>query len=77
MLINSCTGKYLYYYLISTVTNRLMSLAIDTTQVLLVPYEAKHVPTYHEWMKDEVRCQYVLRGRAIDDRAGYPTGDGV
>lgn len=28
--------------------------AISTSSVLLVPYEALHVPTYHEWMKDEV-----------------------
>ncbi|KAE8452445.1 hypothetical protein EG329_000347 [Mollisiaceae sp. DMI_Dod_QoI] len=27
--------------------------AILTTAVLLVPYERIHVPTYHEWMKDE------------------------
>ncbi|KAK6585850.1 hypothetical protein PZA11_000907 [Diplocarpon coronariae] len=26
--------------------------AISTSSVLLVPYEASHVPTYHEWMKD-------------------------
>merc|ERR1711939_427997 len=27
--------------------------AISTSSILLVPYEASHVPTYHEWMKDE------------------------
>ncbi|KAH7077349.1 GNAT domain-containing protein [Paraphoma chrysanthemicola] len=27
--------------------------AIVTPRVLLVPYSAHHVPTYHEWMKDE------------------------
>ncbi|KAF8862862.1 hypothetical protein BDZ45DRAFT_584878, partial [Acephala macrosclerotiorum] len=26
---------------------------ISTSSVLLVPYEPSHVPTYHEWMKDE------------------------
>ncbi|KAF3039963.1 hypothetical protein E8E11_000995 [Didymella keratinophila] len=27
--------------------------SIITPRVLLVPYSAHHVPTYHEWMKDE------------------------
>ncbi|PVH78209.1 hypothetical protein DL98DRAFT_656276 [Cadophora sp. DSE1049] len=27
--------------------------SISTSSILLVPYEASHVPTYHEWMKDE------------------------
>ncbi|KZF24750.1 hypothetical protein L228DRAFT_245754 [Xylona heveae TC161] len=29
------------------------SIAISTSNVLLVPYQEHHVPTYHEWMKDE------------------------
>ncbi|KAE9366147.1 N-acetyltransferase [Stipitochalara longipes BDJ] len=28
--------------------------AISTSSILLVPYEAHHVTTYHEWMKDPV-----------------------
>ncbi|TVY68974.1 N-acetyltransferase 9-like protein [Lachnellula suecica] len=28
-------------------------LAISTSKVLLVPYEASHVTTYHEWMQDK------------------------
>ena len=28
--------------------------AISTPNILLVPYEKHHVPTYHEWMKDPV-----------------------
>lgn len=29
--------------------------AILTPRILLVPYSAHHVPTYHSWMQDEVR----------------------
>ncbi|POS82766.1 hypothetical protein EPUL_004457 [Erysiphe pulchra] len=28
-------------------------VAISSSKVLLVPYEARHVPIYHEWMKSE------------------------
>ncbi|KUJ15521.1 N-acetyltransferase [Mollisia scopiformis] len=28
-------------------------IAVSTSSVLLVPYEASHVPAYHEWLKDE------------------------
>jgi hypothetical protein len=28
--------------------------ALITPQILLCPYSEHHVPTYHEWMKDEV-----------------------
>lgn len=31
--------------------------ALVTPQILLCPYSEHHVPTYHEWMKDEV-CLY-------------------
>ena len=34
-------------------------IAISTPSILLVPYEASHVPTYHEWMKDPV-CQLAM-----------------
>ncbi|KAI0994046.1 hypothetical protein K3495_g14137 [Podosphaera aphanis] len=27
--------------------------AISCSNILLVPYEKRHVPTYHQWMKDE------------------------
>lgn len=27
--------------------------AIETSSVLLVPYDTRHVPIYHEWMEDE------------------------
>ena len=30
------------------------SVALSTSKVLLVPYSEHHVPTYHEWMQDEV-----------------------
>ncbi|KAH8731510.1 GNAT domain-containing protein, partial [Phaeosphaeriaceae sp. PMI808] len=35
--------------------------AILTTRVLLVPYCSHHVPTYHEWMQDEVRKIQALK----------------
>ncbi|EGO61166.1 hypothetical protein NEUTE1DRAFT_144431 [Neurospora tetrasperma FGSC 2508] len=28
------------------------SSAVSTTRALLVPYESRHVPTYHQWMED-------------------------
>ncbi|KAK3296979.1 GNAT domain-containing protein [Chaetomium fimeti] len=28
------------------------STAVSTTRVLLVPYDGRHVPTYHTWMED-------------------------
>ncbi|KAK3403565.1 GNAT domain-containing protein [Sordaria brevicollis] len=28
------------------------STAVTTTRALLVPYESRHVPTYHQWMED-------------------------
>jgi hypothetical protein len=30
------------------------TLAVSTSNILLVPYEDHHVPTYHSWMKEEV-----------------------
>ena len=34
--------------------------AISTSRVLLVPYEASHVPTYHKWMKDPVISTLIV-----------------
>ncbi|KAF4589636.1 putative METHIONYL-TRNA SYNTHETASE, mitochondrial [Ophiocordyceps camponoti-floridani] len=36
----------------STEMNRANSIAISTPNVLLIPYQAHHVPTYHTWMQD-------------------------
>ncbi|KAI1632816.1 acetyltransferase domain-containing protein [Biscogniauxia mediterranea] len=33
-------------------------IAISTPQILLVPYDAHHVVTYHEWMQDPVRADH-------------------
>jgi hypothetical protein len=33
----------------------IISAAVATEKVLLVPYSAHHVPMYHEWIKDPVR----------------------
>ncbi|KAI0593078.1 acetyltransferase domain-containing protein [Biscogniauxia sp. FL1348] len=35
-------------------------IAISTPQILLVPYDAHHVPRYHEWMQDPVRADHSV-----------------
>ncbi|KAL1894730.1 hypothetical protein Sste5346_005705 [Sporothrix stenoceras] len=37
--------------------------AISTPRVLLVPYDRRHVPTYHDWMEDE-----AVRAATASDR---------
>ncbi|CAG8983373.1 hypothetical protein HYALB_00000540 [Hymenoscyphus albidus] len=35
------------------------TVAVSTSRILLVPYEASHVTTYHEWMQDEKIQEYT------------------
>ncbi|KAK8067006.1 GNAT domain-containing protein [Apiospora hydei] len=39
------------------------SIAVSTSRVLLVPYDAHHVPQYHTWMEDE-----AIREATASDR---------
>ena len=41
-------------YFIRTTQSYSILSAVVTGRVLLVPYEEHHVPTYHDWMQDEV-----------------------
>ena len=41
-------------------TNLTFITALATSHVLLVPYSAHHVPTYHAWMQDEVCTPFSL-----------------
>jgi hypothetical protein len=45
--------------------------AISTSKVLLVPYEAHHVLTYHDWMQDPVPN---MKFRRLVSPGGWLTG---
>jgi hypothetical protein len=59
MLINQDTGTYISI-LFTTGIVADFSQAVYTSAVILVPYERSHVPTYHEWMKDEVLYDVLI-----------------
>ncbi|CAN9370378.1 unnamed protein product [Alternaria alternata] len=49
--------------------------AILTPRLLLVPYSSHHVPTYHEWMQDEVYQEpTILRTVGIFPRTDWDAG---
>ena len=52
MKVNENQGIYCENVTLYHDTN--FSPAVLTPRLLLVPYSSHHVPTYHEWMQDEV-----------------------
>ena len=63
MLLNKATGFERFRS--ADMSIRLPSTAISTSNILLVPYEQHHVPTYHEWMLDDVSCPCPLLGPGL------------
>lgn len=53
------------------------SQALLNSGVILVPYEKWHVPTYHEWMKDEVLHNTSVIYGTLTTITGDPRGHGV
>ena len=65
MLLNEHIGKKRKTRIIGVgrMNLNLSIAALATPQVLLCPYSEHHVPTYHEWMKDEVSildCRFFI-----------------
>ena len=52
MLINRNCGKAIILPYITRDSDSVASSVLSTFKLLLVPYEACHVPTYHSWMQD-------------------------